>query len=82
MIVITSDGEVILRGKTARILYLVVKSIQDRAEGRKWDGDMDDWECALGDFIAEEAENQSIDDGLSDRIMSCTWRGKTFVREC
>lgn len=54
MIKIHEDGSITLSGKVASPLHLAILAINDEVKGRELAADIDDWECALGDFIGED----------------------------
>lgn len=73
MIHILRDGTVQLKGRPAEMMRIAIAGIQSMAS------DISDWECALADFIAEEARNDQIVDEASDRDVRVEWRNVEFT---
>lgn len=76
MIEISKDGTITLRGKVAQPLLVAIRAIRDEVNDGEIRGDIDDWECALGDFIGEDVANGEVRDRCNNGA-SYTWRDTT-----
>jgi len=73
VIKIRENGEVILNGKVAEAFRVAFAGIHDEVNDRDPQGCIDDWECALADFIGEEIKAGHTEDKC-ERIPQYKWR--------
>jgi hypothetical protein len=73
MIKIRENGEVILNGKVAEAFRVAFAGIYDEVKGRDPQGAIDDWECAMAEFIGENIESGRFEDKC-ERIPAYKWR--------
>ncbi len=83
--IVLGPGYIHLTGRPATVLRALVLFHQDLAEMRskhkkiELDGSMDDWECALDDFVAEVVKRDHVTEYKTKRPGVATWRGIKFT---
>lgn len=78
MILVFQDGTVQLKGKPAQILRMAIASIREEVGSNRTDLNIDDWECALAEFIAEDVRDGLIEDRARDQDINVKWRDLEF----